>query len=143
MEAEKFVREFQAAWATRSPDAFQHLWCTDGVLDHPTVSRPIPSRLTPALRREWYKLLPDLEWTLLSWGALGNTVFIEWESSAHLNGAPLLWRGIDKMTLRDGRIEREVVYSDNLYLWKALDPSMERPALIDADHLESDATPKT
>lgn len=135
MNAEEFVKEFASAWATRSPEAFLHLWHSDGVLDHPSISRPLPSHLTPALRRKWYSLLPDLEWTLLSWGASGKTVFIEWECSANLNGQPLEWRGVDKFTLRDGRIEREVVYSDNLYLWQILDPSMKRPALVDADSL--------
>ena len=71
----------------------------------------------------------------MSWGALDNTVYIEWESTAHLNGQALKWRGIDKITLRDGRIEKEVVYSDNLYLWEVLDSKMKRPALIDADSL--------
>ena len=136
MDAEKFVREFQAAWASRSPEAFQQLWHADGVLEHPTVSKPVPGRLVPALLQQWGAVLPDLEWTLVSWAASGNTVFIEWECSAHFSGTPFTWRGVDKITLRDGRIRREVVYSDNLYLWEALDPSMKRPALVNADDLE-------
>jgi len=84
-------------------------------------------------------VLPDLRWVLLSWASDGNVVFMEWECTATLGGRLLTWRGVDKMTLREGRIEEEIVYSDTLPLWQVLDSSMNRGPLVDASLLEQKA----
>ena len=139
MNAERFVREYQEAWATGSPEAFRRLWHPDGILEHPTLDRPIQGRFVPELDRRNREVLPDLDWSLLSWADAGETVFLEWECKAHFNGELISWRGVDKMTLRDERIQAEVVYSDTLPLWAMLDPSMKRGALIDAGQLEAKA----
>ena len=71
-------------------------------------------------------------------------MFVEWECKATVGGRPIEWRGIDKFTLAGSKIAEEVVYSDTLPLWAALDPTMERGALVDVASLqlgaESDLT---
>jgi len=37
---------------------------------------------------------------------------VEWESSNVYGGHEVGWRGVDKLTVRDGRIPEEVVYAD-------------------------------
>lgn len=143
MDAEKFVRAYEAMWASNRGDGLEDLWHADGVLEHPTLSRPIQGRLLPLLDRTNRTILPDLKWTLLSWASNGSLVFLEWECSGHLNGRSITWRGVDKMLLRDGKIDREVVYNNMLQLWEVLDPTMKRDALIDADQLEAEASRTT
>ena len=41
------------------------------------------------------------------------------------------------LILKAAATRGRVVYSDNLYLWEALDPSMKRPAMINADDLST------
>lgn len=137
MDAGEFVGRYQRAWASRSSEAFRELWHENGVLEHPTLSRAISGSSVPALNRLNAATLPDLKWNLLSWASSDSLVFLEWECSACVNGTRVTWRGVDKLILRDGRIESEVVYSDTLPLWAALDPSMRRDALIDAAQLEA------
>ena len=51
---------------------------------------------------------PDLVWTLVDWTWRGDTVVIEWENR---RGA-MVWRGVDRFTLRAGKIASETVYTD-------------------------------
>ena len=55
---------------------------------------------------------PNLTWKLLGWTARGAVVVIEWESSNRYGERTVTWRGVDKMTLKNGKIIEEVVYTD-------------------------------
>ena len=52
---------------------------------------------------------PDLKWSMVDWTARGNVIVVEWESTNRLGDRVRSWRGVDKLTLRDGRIIEEVV----------------------------------
>ena len=137
MDVAEFVRRYQRAWESRSSEAFGDLWHDDGILEHPMLSRAIRGSSVAAFNQLNVVTLPDLEWNLLSWASLDKVVFLEWECSAHINEARVTWRGVDKITLRDGGIEHEVVYGDTLPVWTALDPTMGRDAPINADQIEA------
>ncbi len=95
MDAGEFVRRYQRAWASMSSQAFRELWHEDGVLEHPSLTRPFRGSSVPTLNRLNAGILPDLRWHLLSWVASGSLVFLEWECSARVNGTPVTWRGVD------------------------------------------------
>lgn len=137
MNHEDFVKAYCEIWSQTL--GFETLWHPDGVLDHPTLSKPIAGRYVPTLNEYNRALLPDLEWRCLNWAGREETVFIEWECAATLNGEKLYWRGVDKFELRDQKIQKETVYSDTMPLWRAVDPSLGRPALVDADQLIASA----
>ncbi len=137
--AERFVRAFESAWKHRSSDAFRDLWHPNGVLLHPTLSGPLPGSRLAALNAHNLALLPDLTWSLLCWASSGDTVFLEWECKATVGGRPLQWRGVDKVTLVGDKIAEEVVYCDTLPLRAALDPTVDRGALVDVETLPADA----
>ncbi len=57
---------------------------------------------------------------------------VEWESSNTYGERTVSWRGVDKLTLRDGRIQEEVVYLDTaplhaMRLGRSLEPLVHVP----------------
>ena len=74
-------------------------------------------------------IAPHLMWKLVDWTSRGDVVVIEWESSNRYGEHVIVWRGVDKMTLRDGKIIEEIVYCDTAPL-QALRRGMKFDALI-------------
>ncbi len=60
--------------------------------------------------------MPNLTWTLVGWTWREDTVVVEWENSNRYGERLVSWRGVDKFTLRDGKIVEEVVYADTAVL---------------------------
>jgi hypothetical protein len=107
-EASAFVAAFADAWRTRDPAAFEALWHPEGELSWPFTDRPIAGAEIGRLNAVLAAQAPDLVWTLVDWTWRGDVVVIEWENS---RGA-MAWRGVDRFTLKDGRIASETVYTD-------------------------------
>ncbi len=112
----QFVKKFAAAWVTRNGDAFLALWHADGLLHTPLLEGPIKGSDLPRLNEVQKHVAPDLVWQLLDWGwqptADGAIVMIEWQTTRVHEGKRFDWRGVDKFTLRDGKIVEERVYQD-------------------------------
>lgn len=115
-EIQKFVDAFASAWARRDGDAFLRLWHPDGQLHYPFANRTIYGREMGMLTQVQNKGAPKLTWKLLGWTARDNVVVIEWECTNSYDEQILSWRGVDRITLENGRIREEVVYSDTAAL---------------------------
>ena len=111
-EAQAFVDRFAAAWAAKDGAAFLALWHPEGKLHYPFASRVIGGDEIGKLNDLTKANTPHLTWKLLSWTARGDLVVIEWESSNRYGEQLVTWRGVDKLTLKDGKIIEEVVYAD-------------------------------
>lgn len=111
-EVADFVTAFAAAWASREPARFEALWHPDGVLHYPYVDRPVAGSEIGALNAAHNEQTPDIVWQLLDWTWRGQVVIVEWQLTSFSSGKRLAWRGVDKFTLRDGKIAEEIVYSD-------------------------------
>jgi len=111
-QAQAFVDRFAAAWAARDGAAFLALWHPDGQLHYPFVNRILKGSEIGKLNDLQVAVAPHLTWTLRGWTSRGNVVVIEWESSNRYGERTLRWRGVDKLTLVDGRIAEEIVYAD-------------------------------
>ena len=55
---------------------------------------------------------PNLTWSLVDWTSRGDVIVVEWESTNRYGERVLSWRGVDKLTLKDGKIIEEIVYAD-------------------------------
>jgi len=128
---EDFVSRFVAAWARADSGGFADLWLDDGRFVHPTVAGPLKGAQVPAWSERIKAALADFTFRADAWAARGDLVFLQWTSTATLGARPLAWSGVDRFRLRHGRIAEEVVWFDTLEVWKALDPGMQRPPLID------------
>ncbi len=111
-EAQDFVNRFVAAWATRDSDAFLAMWHDDGQLRSPFYGRVVEGRELGKLNELLGLQAPHLTWTMIDWTWRGDVVVLEWENSNRYGDKTLRWRGVDKLTLRDGKIVEEVVYVD-------------------------------
>jgi hypothetical protein len=112
VEAERFVTRFAQAWASRVNADFEVLWDPEGNLIYPFVGRVIKGREIGVLNEVTKQNAPELTWRLLGWTLRGETIVVEWESSNRYGEHMLVWRGVDKLTVRNGRIVEEVVYTD-------------------------------
>ena len=128
-EKQTFVNSFAAAWATRDADAFLALWHPEGQLHYPFANRVLEGSEIGKLNDLTKTQAPHLTWRLLDWTSRGDVVVIEWESSNKYGPHVIVWRGVDKMTLRDGKIVEEIVYSDTAPL-QALRLRMKFDALM-------------
>lgn len=111
-DAEEFVTRFAAAWAARDSEMFLRLWWPEGKLHYPFASRVIRGDEIGMLNELTKGRSTDLKWFMVDWTARGDVIVAEWESTSRLGERVLSWRGVDKLTLRDGRIIEEVVYAD-------------------------------
>lgn len=111
-DAEEFVTRFAAAWAARDSEMFLRLWWPEGKLHYPFASRVIRGEEIGMLNELTKGRSTDLKWFMVDWTARGDVIVVEWESTSRLGERVLSWRGVDKLTLRDGRIIEEVVYAD-------------------------------
>ena len=111
-DAQGFVTRFAAAWATRDPEAFLALWHPDGTLHSPLYDRPVLGKELGRLTELVREAAPDHVWQLLDRTARGDIVVVEWQATRTAGGRRMDWRGVDKFTLRDGRIVEERVYMD-------------------------------
>lgn len=111
-EAHAFVERFAAAWAAKDGAAFLRLWRPEGQLHYPFASRVIRGSEIGKLNDLTKQNAPHLTWKLLGWTLRGDVIVVEWESSNRYGEHVVTWRGVDKLTLRDGRIIEEVVYAD-------------------------------
>jgi ketosteroid isomerase-like protein len=111
-----FVTRFAAAWSTRDGQRFLDLWHADGLLHSPLYDRPIKGAEFGALTERIVKFAPDQVWQLLDWTwrqtPRGAVIVIEWQSTRIVDGTRFDWRGVDKITLVEGKIAEEIVYFD-------------------------------
>jgi ketosteroid isomerase-like protein len=111
-EAQDFVDRFAAAWSARDSNAFLALWHPDGQLHYPFANRALQGREIGMLNDLVTANAPHLTWELVGWTLRGDVLVVEWESSNRYGDRTLRWRGVDKLTLVDGRIVEEIVYTD-------------------------------
>src|SRR5262245_42331435 len=108
VEAEMFVAEFAASWAEADGAAMMRLWHPDGRMHAPWYDRPVRGDEIAALRALLRARNPGLVWSLAGWTWRGDVIVIEWESALPAGEELLRWRGVDKLTLREGRIDEEI-----------------------------------
>ncbi len=115
-EVAQVVTRFAAAWAARDGEAFLALWHPDGLLHTPLLDAPLRGSELAHLNEVQKQQAPDHVWQLLDWTwrniTDGAVVIVEWQSTRVLDGKRFDWRGVDKFTLKDGRILEERVYQD-------------------------------
>jgi ketosteroid isomerase-like protein len=129
LEKQTFVNNFAAAWAARDGDAFLALWHPHGRLHYPFANRVIEGCEIGKLNDLTKTIAPHLTWKLVDWTSRDDVVVIEWESSNRYGEQVVVWRGVDKMTLRGGKIIEEIVYCDTAPL-QALRRGVKFDALI-------------
>jgi hypothetical protein len=129
VDIQTFLEKFQRAWASRNDADFVAIWNPDGQLIYPFANRIIKGSELPILNATTKKQLPNLTWRMLDWTTRGNVVVVEWESSHRYGERLLAWRGVDKITLRNGRILEEIVYADTAP-FQAMRQGTSFPALI-------------
>jgi predicted SnoaL-like aldol condensation-catalyzing enzyme len=110
--AELWVASFSNSWRSLDPDSLREGMQPDTRNLIPPMSSPANQDGVVAHFREVLKLLPDLSLKVLRWAPVGDTVMIEWAASATYASKPLEWRGIDRVSLINGKTYESQAYWD-------------------------------
>jgi predicted SnoaL-like aldol condensation-catalyzing enzyme len=110
--AELWVATFSDHWSSLNPDSLREMMQPDTRNLIPPMSSPANQDGVVAHFREVLKLLPDLSLKVLRWAPVGDTVIIEWVASATYASKPLEWRGIDRVSLINGKTYEGQAYWD-------------------------------
>jgi ketosteroid isomerase-like protein len=111
-QAERFVAGFAANWAKPDPDALRELMHPDTRNLIPPMNEPGDREGVVAHFKGVLQMIPDLRLKIIRWAAAADTVMIEWEGAATVAGKPLQWRGVDRISLREGKTYESQVYWD-------------------------------
>ena len=116
--AAEWVSDFARGWsAPTDGDSFADYF---EPLLHPDIRLVQPQMPVTEGRRAFrerfarplFETFDELRATVERWAQDGEVVFIELRFEAKLAGRPLSWRGVDRITLRDGLATERVAYFD-------------------------------
>lgn len=122
-----WVARFADIWrgGARNLDDFMSLF-DDGVrLAAPGVTPTVGAVAGREAFRRAFAVFPDMTATLEGWAHAGDTLFVEVTFQATIGGRLTPWRGIDRFTIRDGRVVERVAFFNPLRVRRAL---LRRPA---------------
>jgi len=108
-EAQNFVEQFAAARAAGRGEQF---WHSHGRLHYPFANRIIGGDEIGTLNDLSVKQAPNLTWELLDWTFRGDVIVVEWLCTNRYGELTVRFAGVDKLTLENGRIVEEIVYTD-------------------------------
>jgi SnoaL-like domain len=121
LRAADFVRRFAEFWTSPSPDRLAMLLADDVRLVAPMT--PVTDTLADGERAfsAIFDLIPDLTAEVHGWGATDSGVLIDFTLSGSAGGAPISWRAVDRIEIReDGLATERVSYFDSLPLIAAV-----------------------
>jgi predicted SnoaL-like aldol condensation-catalyzing enzyme len=110
--AESWVALFSNGWRPLNPDALREGMQPDTQNLIPPMSSPANQDGVVAHFREVLKLLPDLSLKVIRWAPVADSILIEWEASATRASKSLEWRGVDRVSLVDGKTYESQAYWD-------------------------------
>ena len=110
--ATAWVSQFAAKWRRPNAEALRDLMQPDTQNLIPPMTSPADREGVIAHFKQALQQLPDLRLTVLRWAPVADAVLLEWEASATVNATPITWRGVDRVSLRDGKTYEGQVYWD-------------------------------
>jgi ketosteroid isomerase-like protein len=111
-QAEDWVARFAANWAMPSAGDLRDLMHDDTRNLIPPMKEPGDREGVVAHFDNVLRMIPDFRLEVIRWAATADTVMIEWQGSATVAGKALGWRGVDRISLRDGKTYEGQVYWD-------------------------------
>jgi len=111
-QAEDWVARFAARWASPNPENLRDLMHPDTQNLIPPMTEPGNADEVIAHFKRMLGMVPDFRLEVVRWAPVGDTVILEWEAHTNVAGKPLSWRGIDSISLRDGKTYKGQVFWD-------------------------------
>jgi SnoaL-like protein len=120
--AAEFADFFAAGWrigATNPERFFEHFggrMTPDALLRQPLAADVRGPAGLRDLFEALFEAMPDLRGELVRWGETGDGVLIELSLRGTLDGLPVAWTTVDRITLRDGVVSEREAHFDPLPL---------------------------
>lgn len=110
--ATNWVRRFVERWTTPNADSLRDLMHPDTANLIPPMTEPGDAEAVVEHFRGLLNRVPDFKLSIVRWAPTGDSVLIEWEGSGTVAGTLLVWRGVDRVSLRGDRMYNGQVYWD-------------------------------
>jgi ketosteroid isomerase-like protein len=111
-QAEAWVALFADHWDRPDADRLHDMMHPDTRNLIPPMTEPGNAQAVIEHFRGVIARVPGFRLDVLQWAPIGDTVMIEWQAHADIAGKPLTWRGIDRISLRDGKTYEGQVFYD-------------------------------
>ncbi|HEV7769044.1 MAG TPA: nuclear transport factor 2 family protein [Solirubrobacterales bacterium] len=104
-DIERFIQVYEEIWPGFDADRLERFEMVhpEATIHHSGMEQPIRGDEEPDYVRGIKALMPDISLEMRNWAARGNVVFVEYAIAATAGGEKLVWDGIGRFNLRDGR----------------------------------------
>ena len=133
-QAEDWVARFAANWAKPSAGDLRDLMHDDTRNLIPPMKEPSDREGVVAHFDTVLRMIPDFRLEVIRWAATADTVMIEWQGSATVAGKALGWRGVDRISLRDGKTYEGQVYWDTRNVAEMIAQAVSEARVKSASH---------
>jgi SnoaL-like protein len=96
---ERVLEVFASGWSAPGPHAWDDFLADDVELVQPMLRDGRGPQLWWDEAARLLELMPDLTAEVLTWSAVGDTMFIDIRFTATLGGRPLTWRAVDVLRI--------------------------------------------
>jgi hypothetical protein len=111
-DAQAWIDRFAAIWARPEPERLRELMNRGTRNLIPPMPDPGDSDAVVAHFKAALERLPDLRLSVVRWAPVADSLLIEWEATATAGREPITWRGVDRVSLSDGKTYEGQVYWD-------------------------------
>ena len=126
--AADWVARFEQKWQNPDPEDLADLMHADTQNLIPPMTKPANRQEVIAFFRSQLALVPGFKIEVVRWAPTGDTVMIEWEATATIGQRTLTWRGVDRVSLRDGRTYQGQVFWDTRRVAEEIAAAVQEPA---------------
>ena len=121
LDADGFMRSFQAFWSAPTPDTWQAIFTPQITLMIPPMVEPLTYEQLPGYMAELLKMIPDLTLEVHRWAPVQDGLLVEWTlNGTTAAGVLLKIDGVDRVILDGNQSSDSVAYLDPAPLLSAL-----------------------
>jgi ketosteroid isomerase-like protein len=110
--ATDWVRRFEERWLNPDADSLRDLMHEDTRNLIPPMKVPGDREAVVEHFRTVLARMRNFKLRIIRWAPVSDSLLLEWEGTAVVAGKALSWRGVDRVSLRDGKTYEGQVYWD-------------------------------
>jgi ketosteroid isomerase-like protein len=121
---ERFLEKYTAFGQRPAVDSYVALFDPGGTVRHPGMAQPIGRDHIPAFISGALARLPEYHLIPVHWSVTGETIFVEANNTALVDGKRRVWTATYCITLRDDRVLRGRAYYDRTEVLSHFEPAL-------------------
>jgi ketosteroid isomerase-like protein len=121
---ERFLEQYTAFGQKPTVDSYVALFDPEGTVKHPGMAKSISLDHIPDFISGVLARLPEFHFIPVHWSVTGDTIFVEANNTAFVNGKRIVWPATYCITLRGDRVLRGRAYYDRTEVLSHFEPAL-------------------